>query len=434
MDHAHSTNPQVQHQLDRLWALSPGADILGLERITQLLARLGDPQHRLPPVFHVAGTNGKGSTCAFLRAAIEAAGYTAHVYTSPHLVRFNERIRVAGTLIDDATLATLLEEVLNVADGIGASFFEVTTAVAFLAFSRTAADACIIEVGLGGRLDATNVVTPVVTGIAQLGIDHQSFLGDTLLQIAGEKAGIAKSGVPLVTMDYPRPIRERIALIARQAGAPVLARGSAWTSETARNTLKYSDIGFTLVTHRPRLVGTHQSRNLALAIAMLRHQGALTIPEAALRAAADWAHWPARMQRLGAGPLLARLPAGSEIWLDGAHNPDAAKPLARALSRIAQGRPVTLITGMLANKDAPGVLHALAPHLARVIAVPVPGHAHHAPETLARLAETFDLAAQTAASFDAAIDLLGPDPQLVLIAGTLYLAGEVLAANDEPPT
>ncbi|MEG3086477.1 bifunctional folylpolyglutamate synthase/dihydrofolate synthase [Sphingomonas sp. PB4P5] len=433
-DHAHSTNPAVQRQLDRLWALSPGADILGLERITQLLARLGNPHERLPPVFHVAGTNGKGSTCAFLRAAIEAAGYTAHVYTSPHLVRFNERIRIAGALIDDATLATLLEEVLDVADGIGASFFEVTTAVAFLAFSRTPADACIIEVGLGGRLDATNVVTPVITGIAQLGIDHQSFLGDTLLQIAGEKAGIAKPGVPLVTMDYPRPIRERIAAIARQAGARVLARGAAWTSETARNTLKYNDIGFTLVTNRPRLVGTHQSRNLALAIAMLRHQSALAIPDAALRAAADWAHWPARMQRLGPGPLLARLPSGSEIWLDGAHNPAAARPLSRALGRIAQGRPVTLITGMLANKDAPGVLHELAPHLAQVIAVPVPGHAHHHPQALAAIAASFALGATTAPSFDAAIEQLGDAPRLVLIAGTLYLAGEVLAANDELPT
>ncbi|MEN2787513.1 bifunctional folylpolyglutamate synthase/dihydrofolate synthase [Sphingomonas qilianensis] len=434
MDHATSSSPQVQQQLDRLWSLSPGADILGLERITTLLARLGNPHERLPPVFHVAGTNGKGSTCAFLRAAIEAAGYTAHVYTSPHLVRFNERIRIAGTLIDDQALAALLEEVLDVADGIGASFFEVTTAVAFLAFSRTPADACIIEVGLGGRLDATNVVIPVVAGIAQLGIDHQSFLGDTLIEIAGEKAGIAKPGVPLVTMDYPRAIRLRIAAIAKQAGAMIFARGAAWTSETGRNTLKYSDIGFTLITHRPRLVGTHQSHNLALAIAMLRHQGALAIPEAALRAAADWAQWPARMQRLGAGPLLARLPHGSEIWLDGAHNPSAARPLARALGRIAQGRPVTLITGMLANKDAPGVLHELAPHLAHVIAVPVTGHAHHAPLALADLARSLGLRADTAPSFDAAIDRLGDAPRLVLIAGTLYLAGEVLAANDEPPT
>ena len=437
-DHATSTSPAVQTQLDRLWSLSPGADILGLDRITELLARLGNPHENLPPVFHVAGTNGKGSTCAFLRAAIEAAGYTAHVYTSPHLVRFNERIRIAGTLIEDEMLAALLEEVLDVAghgaDGIGASFFEVTTAVAFLAFSRTPADACIIEVGLGGRLDATNVIArPAVTGIAQLGIDHQSFLGDTLLEIAGEKAGIAKPGIPLVTMDYPKSVREKIARVAAATGAPVLARGTAWTSETARSTMRYADTGFDIVTRRPRLTGTHQSRNLALAIAMLRHHGALNVPEAAYRAAADWAHWPARMQRLGDGPLTARLPAASEIWLDGAHNPAAAKPLAKALRRIARGRPVTLITGMLANKDAPGVLRELAAQITHVIAVPVPGHAHHDPESLADIARSFGLTAATAPSFDAAIATLDGAPRVVLIAGTLYLAGEVLAANDEPP-
>ena len=201
-DHAVSSSPAVQAQLDRLTALSPGADILGLERITALLRRLGDPHLSLPPVFHVAGTNGKGSTCAFLRAAIEAAGHSVHVYSSPHLVRFNERIRLAGSLVEDETLAALLAEVLDHADDLHASFFEVTTAAAFLAFARTPAAATIVEVGLGGRLDATNVIpNPVVTGIAALGIDHQAFLGDTLLAIAGEKAGIAKPGVPLVTMD-----------------------------------------------------------------------------------------------------------------------------------------------------------------------------------------------------------------------------------------
>ncbi|MCP3735292.1 bifunctional folylpolyglutamate synthase/dihydrofolate synthase [Sphingomonas sp. RP10(2022)] len=438
-DHATSTDPAVQHQLDRLWALSPGADILGLERITRLLARLGDPHLAMPPVFHVAGTNGKGSTCAFLRAAVEAAGHDVHVFSSPHLVRFNERIRIAGRLIDDATLAALLSEVLDAAgdgaDGIGASFFEVTTAAAFLAFARTPAAATIVEVGLGGRLDATNVVAqPAVTGIAALGMDHEAFLGTRIVDIAGEKAGIAKPGVPLVTMDYPAPSRARIAAAAAAAGAPVIARNAAWWSDTARTTMRYRDAGFSVVTRRPRLVGPHQSRNLALAIAMLRHQGALHISEAAMRAAADWAHWPARMQRLGDGPLHARLPTGSALWLDGAHNPSAAQPVARALRTIATGQPVVLVLGMLANKDAAGVLRILAPSVARLVAVPVPGHAHHAPEALAALADSFGIPADTANDLPDALDRAARDgASVVLIAGSLYLAGEALARNDETP-
>ena len=221
MDFAHSADPAVQRQLDRLTLLSPGRDILGLNRIATLLARLGDPQLQLPPVFHVAGTNGKGSTCAFLRAMLEAAGKRVHVYSSPHLVRFNERIRLAGRLIDDALLAPLLEEVLAVAGDLQASFFEVTTAAAFLAFARVPADACVIEVGLGGRLDATNVIpAPVVCGIAQLGIDHQAFLGDNAEQIAAEKAGIARAGVPLVTLAYSTSVAESVRAVAAAAGAP----------------------------------------------------------------------------------------------------------------------------------------------------------------------------------------------------------------------
>lgn len=435
-DHATSTDPAVQQQLDRLWSLSPGADILGLDRITTLLARLGDPHLALPPVFHVAGTNGKGSTCAFLRAAIEAAGHDVHVFSSPHLVRFNERIRIAGRLIDDAALASLLSEVLDHADGIGASFFEVTTAAAFLAFARIPAAATIVEVGLGGRLDATNVIArPAVTGIAALGMDHEAFLGSRIVDIAGEKAGIAKPGVPLVTMNYPAPCRARVAAVAAAAGAPVIARNAEWWSETARQTMRYRDGGFAVVTHRPRLVGPHQSRNLALAIAMLRHQGALAIPEAAMRAAADWAQWPARMQRLGAGPLHHRLPPGSDLWLDGAHNPSAAQPVARALRTIAGDRPVVLVLGMLANKDAEGVLRLLASAVSRVIAVPVPGHACHAPAALAALAEELGVRAGVADDLPQAVDQAGQTAApIVLIAGSLYLAGEALRHNDEYPT
>ena len=432
-DHATSSSPAVQAELDRLATLSPGVDSLGLERIGALLRRLGDPHLALPPVLHVAGTNGKGSTCAFLRAAIEAAGHSVHVFSSPHLVRFNERIRIAGSLVEDDALAALLAEVLDVADGIGPSFFEVTTAAAFLAFARTPAAATIVEVGLGGRLDATNVIpAPAVTGIAALGLDHQAFLGDTMVAIAGEKAGIAKRGVPLVTMDYPAAQAARVAEVAAAAGAPVLARGRDWTSETARTTVRYADAGFSVVARRPRLVGAHQSQNLALAIAMLRHQGAVHVPEAAYRAAADWAHWPARMQRLSPGPLAVRLPDGSELWLDGAHNPSAARPVARALRTIARGRPVTVVLGMLANKDADGVLRQLSSVADRVIAMPVPGHAFHAPYDLARIARSYGCEAGTAGDLESAVG--GVDTAgVVLIAGSLYLAGAALAANDEPP-
>jgi dihydrofolate synthase/folylpolyglutamate synthase len=433
-DHARSTDPAVQAQLDRLSLLSPGADVLGLERITSLLSRLGDPHLALPPVFHVAGTNGKGSTCAFLRAALEAAGHSVHVYSSPHLVRFNERIRVAGQLIDDAALAPLLAEVLAVADGIGPSFFEVTTAAAFLAFARTPATATIVEVGLGGRLDATNVVQPAVTGIAALGLDHEAFLGTTRVRIAGEKAGIAKRGVPLVTMDYGAPVRARIATIAAAAGAPVVARGAAWTSETTRTTMRYAEAnGFDLVAHRPRLVGAHQSRNLALALAMLRHQGVANVPEAAMRAAADWATWPARMQRLDPGPLADRLSEGSTLWLDGAHNPSAAAPVARAWRSVGRRRRV-LVIGMLANKDAAGVLRLLVPGTDAVVAVPVPGHDHHASDALVGLAASFGGDARSAPDLATALDSVAAGGAAdVLIAGSLYLAGDALAANGQFP-
>lgn len=303
-DHAHSDDPAVQAQLNRLTMLSPGRDVLGLERISALMARLRNPHQSLPPVFHVAGTNGKGSTCAFLRAALEAAGKSVHVYSSPHLVRFNERIRVAGKLIGDAALAPLLAEVLDCSKNIHPSFFEATTAAALLAFARTPADAVIIEVGLGGRLDATNIIDrPLVCGIAQLGIDHQSFLGETLIEIAGEKAGIAKSGVPLVTMKYPTGIAEKVGEGAAQRGAIWHPKSSDWDSIIYNNMLQYKDISGKLVLPLPVMAGHHQADNAALAIAMLRHQSAIAVPESALRAAMGWAHWPARLQRLAPGPL-----------------------------------------------------------------------------------------------------------------------------------
>jgi len=439
-DHAHSADPAVQRQLDRLWALSPGADILGLERITALLARIGNPHLDLPPVLHVAGTNGKGSTCAFLRAAIEAAGLTAHVYSSPHLVRFNERIRLAGHLIDDATLAPLLEEVLDAGGDIGASFFEVTTAAAFLAFSRTPADACVIEVGLGGRLDATNVVHPAATGIAQLGIDHQSFLGETLLDIAGEKAGIAKPGVPLVTMRYAEDVSVRVAQAAAQAGAPLLTEGDAWRWSIEYDRLHYADARGSIETPLPALAGPHQPANLALAIAILRAQSDLAIPDEAYAAAACNARWPARMQLLSPGPLTAILPEDVAVWLDGGHNPAAAAAVAETLRRVAPEGARHLVLGMLANKDPEGLLAPLAPLIDSLTAVPVPGHEHHAPEELARIAQRLGVrSTMTAEDIPDAlgwvrrrIDPRGEAPA-VLILGSLYLAGTVLEANGELP-
>lgn len=439
-DHATSADPAVQAQLDRLWSLSPGADVLGLDRITRLLARLGDPHLALPPVFHVAGTNGKGSTCAFLRAALDAAGHRVHVYTSPHLVRFNERIRIAGRLIDDAALASLLGEVLDAGGDVGASFFEVTTAAAFLAFARTPADACVIEVGLGGRLDATNVVRPVATGIAALGLDHQAFLGETIEAIAAEKAGIAKPGVPLVTLAYATPIEEAIATAAHATGAPLLRARREWRHgvEGSAGTIAYRDAHGLLTLPAPRLAGRHQADNLALAVAMLRHQQAVPVPALALEAAPPAATWPARLQRLGRGPLTALLPPGTPAWLDGGHNPSAGAAIADALPLLRDAaehgeRPLALVVGMLANKDAAGFLAPFAAAVDTLVGVPVPGHDHHAPEAIAQVAGALGVRETLTASDVAAAFRLLDRPASVLVAGSLYLAGEVLAANDEPP-
>lgn len=443
-DHATSTDPAVQAQLDRLTMLSPGKDVLGLERIATLLERLGNPHHHLPPAFHVSGTNGKGSTCAFLRGAIEAAGLTAHVYSSPHLVRFNERIRVAGRLIDDATLSALLSEVLDHAEGLEASFFEVTTAVAFCAFARTQADACIVEVGLGGRLDATNVLTnPVACGIASLGLDHEAFLlaaedgvpeMQPLERIAFEKAGIAKAGAPLVTQKYTTSMANTIAAQAALHNAVLHARGESWDAAVYDGRLHYRDANGELNLPLPRMTGAHQADNAALAVAMLRHQSAIHIPEAALSAAMEWTRWPARMQLLANGPLTELLPEGSNIWLDGGHNPDAGAAIANTLEN---GPPVHVIIGMLQNKDATGFLAPFARKIKTLSAVPIPGHAHHDPEDLCHLAQSslHIEDARPSHNVTAAVQLRAAqnEPSNVLICGSLYLAGEVLRLNDQDP-
>jgi dihydrofolate synthase / folylpolyglutamate synthase len=439
MDRAVSDHPGVQAQLDRLSSLAPGADILGLERISALLARLGNPEQALPPVFHVAGTNGKGSVCAFLRAALEAAGLETHVYTSPHLVRFNERIRLAGRLIDDDALVRVLGEVLDSAEG-AVSFFEATTAAAFLAFARTRADACIVEVGLGGRLDATNVVpAPLVCGIAQLGLDHQAFLGDRIEDIAAEKAGIAKPGTPLVTQQYPPRLSERIAGAAAAAGADWLPRGGSWDAAVYQNKLHYRDEKGRFDLPLPRLVGAHQGLNAALAVAMLRRQERLSVPEPALRAAMGWVEWPARLQRLAHGPLHALLPTGAELWLDGGHNPAAAHAVADFFrARVPAARPFHFVFGLLANKDVKGVLKAFRGRSLTVHAIPVPRHEHHAPAELVAAARKEGLGAMTALGVPDALGWIARHadrarPPIVLIFGSLYLAGEVLRENDEAP-
>lgn len=415
--------------------------MLGLERISALLGRLGNPERELPPVFHVAGTNGKGSTCAFLRAAIEAAGLTAHVYTSPHLVRFNERIRVAGKLIEDELLAELLREVLDISGGIEPSFFEVTTAAAFLAFSREPADAAIIEVGLGGRLDATNVIpSPAVCGISQLGIDHQAFLGRTLEGIAAEKAGIAKPGVPLITQYYPDRIANRIGEAAAAAGARWLPRGGEWDIAAYQQQLHYRDGGGKLDLPLPRLSGAHQGLNAGLAIAMLRHQDRIQVRDSALRAAMGWTEWPARLQRLSAGPLREMLPSGSELWLDGGHNPAAARAVADHFrGHVPAGRPFHIVFGLLENKDAAGVLKPFRGRSVTLHAIPVERHAHHSPAALVTVAKEAGITAFPAAGLEDALDWIArhadrAQPPIVLILGSLYLAGEVLRKNGQPPS
>lgn len=446
-DHAHSSDPAVQTQLDRLAALSPGRDILGLERIAELCARLGNPQNQLPRTFHVAGTNGKGSTCAFLRAILEAQGRRVHSYTSPHLVRFNERIRLAGALIDDALLAALLHEVLDVAHDLEASFFEVTTAAAFLAFARIPADDCIIEVGLGGRLDATNIIpAPAVCGIASLGIDHEAFLLapeegtpiDPAVRIAWEKAGIFKPGAALATLDYPAPLLDIVGERAAAVGGTLFSEGDAWSIISSGDTFhwrsKFGSIEQPLQTHMP---GAHQHRNAGLAIAMLNIAPHPRPNETEVAKGVANAFWPGRMQQLGSGPLTAPLPADCHLWVDGGHNLDAARELAKLFAAsLARDQKIDLVLGMLANKDAAGFLTQIAPHVARVIAVPIAGHEHHDPADLAAVARQAGIAATlTASDIPAAISVLAagnPAPN-ILIGGSLYLVGQALDRNGQLP-
>ena len=428
-DFARSDSPQVQRQLDRLAALSLPQGRFGLETIRSLLDRLDSPQDRIPPAFHVAGTNGKGSTCAYLRSMLEAQGLAVHTATKPHLVRYNERIRIAGKLISDSLLAALLEEVLDTSADLGPSFFEVTTAAMFLAFAREPADACVIETGLGGRFDATNVLPrPAAVGIATLGIDHEAFLlrpeegtpDDPLARIAFEKAGIIRPGSPVCTMSYPESAELEIERAALSAGAPLHMRGKDWDA-TSVEVIEYRDRHGALALPLPALPGTHQADNAALAVAMLRHQDQVSVSPQAMAEGIAAARWPARLQLLCDGPLT-RHAGEREVWLDGGHNPDAGSAIAR---HFADQR-LHLVIGMLANKEPGAIAGPLRAQLASVHAVSVPGHESHP-------AEAFSSLARPADSVERALAALPRDGLPVLIAGSLYLAGEVLRANDEVP-
>jgi dihydrofolate synthase/folylpolyglutamate synthase len=433
-DFARSESRKVQDQLDRLAKLSPGGDRLGLDRIVRLLDRLGQPQDRLPPVLHVAGTNGKGSTCAFLRAILEASGLSVHMFTSPHLVRFNERIRIAGKLIEDDELAALLNEVLDASEAIEPSFFEVTTAVAFLAFANHPADACILEVGLGGRLDATNVVKrPVVCGIAGLGIDHRQWLGRSIGDIAGEKAAIAKPGVPLVTQRYPPAAAQRVQQAAEAVGAPWIGRGALWDSRPIRGHVHYRDRSGSLNLPMPALPGRYQADNAALAVAMLRNQDRFPIADDACAEGVRTATWPARMQRLSAGPVTRMLPKGSELWLDGGHNASAARLVADPVRRgFPDDLPFVLVFASLKTKSPRAMLKPFRGLAAQVHTLPIPYHDHFPPEALAKLAGELGFAATSNTTLNETLGRIKA-PSRVLIFGSLYLAGEVLRANREIP-
>ncbi len=428
-DFGRSDDPRVQAQLDRLAALSLPQGRLGLDTIRALMERLGNPHRQLPPVFHVAGTNGKGSTCAFLRAMLEAEGYRVHVTTSPHLVRYNERIRLAGELISDEMLAEVLEEVLDAGEDLGPSFFEVTIAAAFLAFSRTPADVCVVEVGMGGRFDATNVLEPEVLaacGIAALGLDHERFLlapeegvpKEPMARIAFEKAGIAKRGVPLVSIARPAREADSIAAVADAKGAILRQAPDAWRLVETGNGLLYSDTADELHLPRPALAGAYQSANAGLAVAMLRHQTRIPSSAEAMGEGLRQARWPARMQRLSRGPLTG----AREVWLDGGHNPQAGAMIGEHFA----GHRLHLVIGMIEGKDPASLIGPLGPTLASITAVPVPGHDWHP-------ASAFGPDACPAPDVPSALDMIPDDGLPILIAGSLYLAGEVLRLNDELP-
>ncbi|MBO9412421.1 MULTISPECIES: folylpolyglutamate synthase/dihydrofolate synthase family protein [unclassified Ruegeria] len=414
--------------LDRMMALHPKIIDLTLDRVWRLLAAVDNPQTKLPPVIHVAGTNGKGSTQAMIRAGLEGAGLSAHAYTSPHLARFHERIRLAGELISEPALTEVLDECYASNNGENITYFEITTCAALLAFARTQADYTLLEVGLGGRLDATNVIhEPAVTVITPVSIDHEQFLGNTLGKIAAEKAGIIKPGVPCIVGPQQDEALEVIEYTAARLGAPLLIHGQHWHVHEENGRLIYQDETGLRDLPLPNLLGAHQIQNAGAAIAVLRH---LNMGDDAYEAAVTRAEWPARMQRLKTGPLVEAAPQ-AELWLDGGHNAAAGVALADVLAKLPQ-RPTHMICGMLNTKDVTGYLAPLAQQAQSLTAVSIPGEAATlSAEDTASAAAKVNLPATTAHSVaDALNAITTQNPQArILICGSLYLAGHILREN-----
>jgi dihydrofolate synthase/folylpolyglutamate synthase len=429
----------------RLSALHPKRVDLDLERMHRLLARLGHPERKLPPVIHVAGTNGKGSTIAYLRAILEAAGLRVHTYTSPYLVRINECFRLGraggGVLVDDDELGAALEHCEQANAGAPITIFETETAAAFSLFARHPADAVLLEVGLGGRLDATNVIdTPLASVIAPVSMDHSEFLGDTLTAIAGEKAGIVKRDVPVICAEQPREAMAAIETQARRLRAPLHSAGQEWHVNVERGRLVYQDDRGLMDLAAPKLFGRHQFDNAGLAIATLRAQSAFRIEPAAFEAGIVNAEWPARMQRLASGALVEQGPQGCEIWLDGGHNAEGGRVAAAALGDLEErvSRPLVVIVGMMSNKDASAFLANFAGLTRHIIAVRIPGRDNAMPpDRLADAARALGMRVEISGSVEAALHSLArlayEVPPRILITGSLYLAGHVLAANGTPP-
>lgn len=436
-----STKTPLGELIGRLSALHQKRIDLGLERMHRLLERLGHPERKLPPVIHVAGTNGKGSTVAYLRATLEAAGLRVHAYTSPYLVRINECFRLGGVLVGDDELRAALEEVERVNAGEAATVFELKTAAAFHLFAQNPADAVLLEVGLGGRLDSTNVVdTPAACVITPVSMDHMDFLGDTLTSIAGEKAGIVKRGVPVICAEQMPEAMAVIEAQAKRMRAPLFAANESWYVNVERGRLVYSDERGLMDLPAPRLFGRHQFANAGLAIATLRAIPTFKIGQAVFEAGIVGAEWPARMQRLTSGELPGWGPQGSEIWLDGGHNAEGGRVAAAALGDLEErvSRPLVVIAGMMANKDAQGFLANFAGLTRHIIAVPIPDTENAMPvDRLADAARSLGMRVEIAPGIEAALRALSKlayeVPPRILITGSLYLAGHVLGLNGTPP-